>query len=77
MTVKKTTKTKSVTKSKAVEKNYKQDLEELIELNEAVVREIDNIMISKLPSSQIGKVLADVITGFSQQVSQNAILTSP
>jgi hypothetical protein len=70
MTVKKTTKTKSVTKSKAVEKNYKQDLEELIELNEAVVREIDNIMISKLPSSQIGKVLADVITGFSQQVSQ-------
>tara|TARA_R110002167_G_scaffold245552_2_gene450998 strand:+ start:1010 stop:1237 length:228 start_codon:yes stop_codon:yes gene_type:complete len=70
MTVKKTTKTKSVSNTKPAEKNYKLELDELIELNEAVVREIDNIMISKLPSSQIGKVLADVVTGFSKQVSQ-------
>lgn len=60
---------KTSTKASTGQKSYKEDLKELIELNEALVREIDNIMISKLPSAQVGKVLADVVTGFSTQIN--------
>lgn len=71
MTTKKTVK-KTATKAKSTNetRTYKQELSDLIELNEAFVREIDNIMISKLPSAQVGKVLADVVTGLSSQVAQ-------
>jgi len=45
-------------------------LQESIELSEAVVKEIDNLMRSKLPTSQVGKVLGDIVSSFSQQVQE-------
>jgi len=45
-------------------------LQESIELSEAVVKEIDNLMSSKLPTSQVGKVLGDIVSSFSQQVKE-------
>lgn len=45
-------------------------LQESIELSEAVVKEIDNLMSSKLPTSQVGKVLGDIVSSFSQQVQE-------
>jgi len=45
-------------------------LQESIELSESLVREIDNLMSSKLPTSQVGKVLGDIVSSFSQQVQE-------
>jgi len=63
MTTKKTTK-------KAVKKDQpEQDLlSESIELSQAFINEIDNLMSSKLSVNQTGKILADIVSSFSTQV---------
>lgn len=63
--------TKKVTKKTVKKDQPKQDLlQESIELSEALVKEIDNLMSSKLPTSQVGKVLGDIVSSFSQQVQE-------
>ena len=44
--------------------------EESIELSEAVIKEIDNVMSSSLPSAQVGKILGDIISSFSTQIEE-------
>lgn len=39
-----------------------------IELSEALVNEVDNLMQSNLPPAQVGKVLGDIVSSFSNQV---------
>jgi hypothetical protein len=65
MATKKTT--KKASEQKLPENNL---LQESIELSEALVNEIDNLMSSKLPNSQVGKVLGDIVSSFSQQVQE-------
>lgn len=43
---------------------------ELIDLSTALVAEIDNIMSSKLNQAQVGKILADVITGYQGHLTR-------
>lgn len=40
-----------------------------IDLSQALVSEIDNLMQSNLPPAQIGKVLGDIVSSFSNQVN--------
>lgn len=63
--------TKKTTKKTAKEKQPEQDLlNKSIELSEALIKEIDNLMGSKLPTAQVGKVLGDIVSSFSQQVQE-------
>jgi hypothetical protein len=63
--------TKKVTKKAAKKDQPEQNLlQESIELSEALVKEIDNLMSSKLPTPQVGKVLGDIVSSFSQQVQE-------
>lgn len=68
MTAKKTSKTakKAEPKTSPVVDNTK--LLETLDLCDALVREVDNLMGSKLPPAQIGKVLGDIMSGFSDRV---------
>lgn len=43
---------------------------ELVDISTAFVAEIDNIMASKLNHAQIGKILADVVTGYQSHLSR-------
>jgi len=49
--------------------NYKDTCESLIELNEALVKEIDNLMQSNITAAQIGKILGDIISSFNKQTA--------
>lgn len=40
-----------------------------IDLSQALVSEIDNLMQSNLPPAQVGKVLGDIVSSFSNQVN--------
>ena len=63
-------KTTKVVKTKKVEESSNSLLSESIELSEAVVKEIDNLMKSKLQPGQVGKILGDIISSFSKQVQE-------
>jgi len=39
-----------------------------IDLSEALVSEVDNLMQSNLPPAQVGKVLGDIVSSFSNQI---------
>jgi hypothetical protein len=56
-------------KEEATTVDYKKGLDESLEMSEALVREIDNIMSSNMPVQATGKVLGEVLSGFSNQVS--------
>lgn len=63
--------TKKTTKKTVKKDQPEQDLfSESIELSEAVIKEIDNLMGSKLPTAQVGKVLGDIVSSFSQQIQE-------
>ncbi len=64
MTAKKTSK-----KTESVD-TFKPLLIETVNLSQALVREVDNLMTSKLPPAQIGKVLGDIMSGFSDQIEK-------
>lgn len=49
------------------QKNYKKEVDDLIDLNKALTQEIDNLFKSGLPAAQIGKVLGDIISSFDKQ----------
>lgn len=70
MTSKKTTSAskKTVSKQSSTDSKYKTQLIEAVDMSRALVREIDNLMSSNLPPAQVGKVLGDVVTGFSKQI---------
>jgi hypothetical protein len=70
MTSKKTTPSskKTVSKQDSTGSEYKTQLIEAVDMSRALVREIDNLMSSNLPPAQVGKVLGDVVTGFSKQI---------
>ena len=70
MTAKKSTKTSTKKTATAEAKEVENvKVNELIDLSEALVREVDNLMTSKLPPAQVGKVLGDIMSGFSEQVN--------
>ena len=43
--------------------------EQSIDLSESLVNEIDNLMQSNLQPAQVGKVLGDIVSSFSNQIS--------
>lgn len=43
--------------------------EQTVDLSESLVNEIDNLMQSNLPPAQVGKVLGDIVSSFSNQIS--------
>lgn len=49
--------------------NYKDTCTSLIELNEALVKEIDNLMQSNITAAQIGKILGDIISSFNKHTA--------
>ena len=49
--------------------NYKEGIDACVDTCEALVREIDNIMSSNMPVQATGKVLGEVMSGFSTQVT--------
>ena len=49
--------------------DYKKGLEDSVDMAEALVREIDNIMSSNMPVQATGKVLGEVLSGFAEQVA--------
>lgn len=62
---------KKTTKKTVKEDQPEQNLfSESIELSEAVIKEIDNLMSSKLPPGQVGKVLGDIVSSFSRQLQE-------
>jgi hypothetical protein len=61
----KTTK-KSTTSNKSPD--YKNAFNEIQDLSLSLVREIDNLMGSKLPAGQVGKVLGDIVSGFQSKI---------
>lgn len=66
MPTKKTTKT---SKSKDIkEVNTSELFLESIELSQALIKELDNVMSANLPPAQTGKVLGDIVSGFATQV---------
>ena len=50
--------------------DYKEGLDGCVELCNALVREVDNIMSSNMPVQATGKVLGEVMSGFSTQVTE-------
>ena len=67
---KKTAKTAKTTKTVKAVNNSSSDLfDQSIELSEALIREIDNVMKSKISPAQVGKVLGDIVSGFANQVN--------
>lgn len=70
---KQTTKTtkKTTEKTPAEPKpDYKQISNDLIDLNQALVKEIDNLMRSNITAAQIGKILGDIISSFSKETDR-------
>lgn len=59
---------KNIKKLAADEPDYKSQLADAVDMGQALVREIDNLMSSNLPPAQIGKVLGDIVSGFSKQI---------
>lgn len=69
MPTKKTTKTSKSKDIKDIKDvNYSELFLESIELSEALIKELDNVMTANLPPAQTGKVLGDIVSGFATQV---------
>ena len=75
MTTKKTSKstkstkpTKTSTPKTSESHDFKTGFDESLDLGEALVREIDNIMTSKMPPQATGKILGEVVGGFNTQL---------
>ena len=71
MTSRKTVKKPAGSKTKKTV-DYKPALLESLDLSRALVNEIDNLMGSNLPPAQVGKVLGDIVSGFSKKVEELA-----
>lgn len=65
-TVKKTVKSSPKVKTP----DYKQISTDLVDLNQALVKEIDNLMRSNITAAQIGKILGDIISSFSKETTK-------
>lgn len=68
-----TTKTKIQVVEREVVKHdplTKSIAEQTINLSESFVSEIDNLMSSNLQPAQVGKVLGDVVSSFSNQIGK-------
>lgn len=73
--VQKTTKEKTKKVSKKTPEpvaaiDHKSIATELVELNKALVKEIDNLFRAGLPAAQVGKILGDVISSFSKHTDE-------
>ena len=55
---------------KAKTPDYKQISTDLVDLNQALVKEIDNLMRSNITAAQIGKILGDIISSFSKETTK-------
>lgn len=71
MVTKTKAKTKDTSNKKTTTPDYKIILTEVIDLSQALVREVDNIMESQLPPAQVGKILGDIITGYQQRLEEH------
>jgi len=60
---------KEQTSSESTTVDYKTGLTSSLELSDALVAEIDNIMSSNMPVQATGKVLGEVMTGFLKQIN--------
>jgi len=62
-------KTENTEKEETPTVDYKKGLDDSVDMAEALIREIDNIMSSNMPVQATGKVLGEVLSGFSEQVA--------
>lgn len=49
--------------------DYKDICNSVIELNEAFIKEVDNLMKSNITAAQIGKILGDIVSSFDRQTA--------
>lgn len=69
-TTKKPVKKTKVTKENTASESEVDLFDESIDLSESLVKEIDNLMKSSLAAAQIGKVLGDIVSSFSDRVQE-------